>query len=1094
MLNSQMSASYQFVLNPNFNQNFQSLPKYISSLKKSPQKNFDISKSFNKGMRHYYNAEIKPVSKTNYNYSKPLYILNPDYISNQLLINNNNSNTNPNIVYHISPSKYNTTNYTNLKALNDNSNLKSVNVIAQTTNINRVIINNPLNSSQNIKFESQNLNQNSPRSTNSVYYYNKSYSQITNNINNVQVKNTINNIQMQNTINNQVKNNINNNMSNSTNIIINNQGKIAPNLNKSNSNINIFNNNNNYPIYYNGFQQKNSYSINEFTNNAYNIQQHNNLDNILYQKSKENIEKIVSQELNMNNQIGNENFNNTMPNLKNNATEIINAWEKEIKSYNDRERKTYQQKPKMYSFNILLNNEPIKPKKDEVVLGENNNLSLENKNKIQSQIIEQRQNNINNEQQRNTTFLDIKNVLYNNMRNIDNSLNNINNNQNQNKPQINELNINVMNISNINSNNNEIIMNKINSSNIPKEQENQKVLNNINNLGDNFMITNQQYENKNEIGFVNNDANKYLRENKVKEIEHRKSKSESLIKSNNNYNIYNSNEMTNISNENNNSNININYYDITNNLYNREIPNEGVENNQKIINNEINIQNIQISPVNNINQNNFRDINQGNFKDLNQNNYKEIRQENFKDINNFNSSNPIEEKIINTPILYDIENRNINININNNAQNNTISEIKEQNGNIMNDMNIKINIPNVNDIPNSNIIPNIKNDNLDKIQNIQNFNNMPNSNMNNINFIDIKENINNNTKINIMNNPQEENISKIIINEIENNSNNNINNNNKINSNIKYNTNNINNESQRVNNNIIINNININNNISKLSSIPKIERSQKKIDFNIGNSIINNNNNNIINKNNIQNIENMQRPSNNSIKNKKINIITESTQSININQTNEQIKIKDNNIENINSQKDKVENNLNNKILNNNSNNLNVNNLNNNNNKDKINNLNNNINNKKEDIKLSPKTNIKKKSNRPMYKIPPSKKRSISQGNSLAFIHKYYDENFIMEEENEDIESNKEDKKITKNRNKTKEFKAIKIKKINKNDEKNSNNKQSSKINLNIIKKKIDQINKSINKGHNSFSLEKIKKKNINNSQKDLKMKKVINK
>ena len=74
MLNSQMSANYQFALNPNFNQNFQSLPKYISSFQNSPQKNFDISKSFNMGMRHYYNAEIKPVSKTNYNYSKPLYI------------------------------------------------------------------------------------------------------------------------------------------------------------------------------------------------------------------------------------------------------------------------------------------------------------------------------------------------------------------------------------------------------------------------------------------------------------------------------------------------------------------------------------------------------------------------------------------------------------------------------------------------------------------------------------------------------------------------------------------------------------------------------------------------------------------------------------------------------------------------------------------------------------------------------------------------------------------------------------------------------------------------------------------------------------
>ena len=168
MLNSQMTTSYQFALNPNFNQNFQNLPKYISPLKNSPQKNFDISKSFNMGMRHYYNAEIKPVYKKNYHYSKPLYILNPDYISNQLLLNNNQSNTNPNIIYNISPSKYNSTNYTSLKTLNDNSNLKSVNVKSQRSNINKVIINNPLNLNQNIKFESPNLNQNSPRSTNSV--------------------------------------------------------------------------------------------------------------------------------------------------------------------------------------------------------------------------------------------------------------------------------------------------------------------------------------------------------------------------------------------------------------------------------------------------------------------------------------------------------------------------------------------------------------------------------------------------------------------------------------------------------------------------------------------------------------------------------------------------------------------------------------------------------------------------------------------------------------------------------------------------------------------------------------------------------------
>ena len=40
------------------------------------------------------------------------------------------------------------------------------------------------------------------------------------------------------------------------------------------------------------------------------------------------------------------------------------------------------------------------------------------------------------------------------------------------------------------------------------------------------------------------------------------------------------------------------------------------------------------------------------------------------------------------------------------------------------------------------------------------------------------------------------------------------------------------------------------------------------------------------------------------------------------------------------------------------------------------------------------------KKRRPVYKIQPSKKRAISQRRSLIFIHKYYDENFILEEEN----------------------------------------------------------------------------------------------
>ena len=54
------------------------------------------------------------------------------------------------------------------------------------------------------------------------------------------------------------------------------------------------------------------------------------------------------------------------------------------------------------------------------------------------------------------------------------------------------------------------------------------------------------------------------------------------------------------------------------------------------------------------------------------------------------------------------------------------------------------------------------------------------------------------------------------------------------------------------------------------------------------------------------------------------------------------------------------------------------------------------------------------KKRRPVYKIPPSKKRAVSQGRSLTFIHKYYDENFILEEDNEDNASDSENKKQNK--------------------------------------------------------------------------------
>ena len=39
---------------------------------------------------------------------------------------------------------------------------------------------------------------------------------------------------------------------------------------------------------------------------------------------------------------------------------------------------------------------------------------------------------------------------------------------------------------------------------------------------------------------------------------------------------------------------------------------------------------------------------------------------------------------------------------------------------------------------------------------------------------------------------------------------------------------------------------------------------------------------------------------------------------------------------------------------------------------------------------------------RPVYTLPPSRKRALSQGKSLNIIHKYYDENFILEDDEEE--------------------------------------------------------------------------------------------
>ena len=83
----------------------------------------------------------------------------------------------------------------------------------------------------------------------------------------------------------------------------------------------------------------------------------------------------------------------------------------------------------------------------------------------------------------------------------------------------------------------------------------------------------------------------------------------------------------------------------------------------------------------------------------------------------------------------------------------------------------------------------------------------------------------------------------------------------------------------------------------------------------------------------------------------------------------------------------------------------------------------------------------KVKRRRPVFKIPPCKKASIRQGKSLTFIHKYYDENFILEEDDEEDKLNKSERK-----------KRIKLdKKIEKNYlSDNEENKKRKNINFKI--------------------------------------------
>ena len=105
----------------------------------------------------------------------------------------------------------------------------------------------------------------------------------------------------------------------------------------------------------------------------------------------------------------------------------------------------------------------------------------------------------------------------------------------------------------------------------------------------------------------------------------------------------------------------------------------------------------------------------------------------------------------------------------------------------------------------------------------------------------------------------------------------------------------------------------------------------------------------------------------------------------------------------------------------------------------------------------------KPKRRRPVFKIPPSKKRSISQGRSLNFIHKYYDENFILEEENEDNASDSENKKTKKSFKKAVK-EVINIKKLVPNQQQDEEKKQNNEINHNTNINKEEMPSIEINK------------------------------
>ena len=218
---------------------------------------------------------------------------------------------------------------------------------------------------------------------------------------------------------------------------------------------------------------------------------------------------------------------------------------------------------------------------------------------------------------------------------------------------------------------------------------------------------------------------------------------------------------------------------------------------------------------------------------------------------------------------------------------------------------------------------------------------------------------------------------------------------------------NSNNNSLNINNKYI-NDINKNNNSNKIIINNNIQKNQKLNINNIINiNIIKQNSNNNSDKQNI--IKNNEIINNKESNNKNININNNI-----INNNNFNINENKNYINNITEQIEKQDYNSNNK--NKNLNNIcvpqNIIHLNINSDKEKVkepesniqktpryNNTDNNNNNIE---KIKPVIQHKIERKRPVYSLPPSQKRSVSQGKPFTLINKYYDENFILEDDDEE--------------------------------------------------------------------------------------------